>query len=117
MITQDSTRVCFSSCPKNPSPEQTNGVDVFEVGGVRPLNVTNADNRLMASSVSLVLEPILGPLITHDQRGFIAGRSMIANLLDVDEAMILKAAQGEEAMAFFYDFAAAFPSIEHELIH
>ena len=42
---------------------------------------------------------------------------MIANLLDIDEAMILKAAQGEEAMAFFYDFAAAFPSIEHELLH
>ena len=87
--------------PKKPIARTDEGADVFEVGGVRPLNVTNADNRLMASSVRLVLEPILGPLITHDQRGFIAGRSMIANLLDVDEAMILKAAQGEEGMVFF----------------
>ena len=71
----------------------------------------------MASAVRIVIEPVLGPLITEDQRGFITGRSMMANLVDVDEALVYKASQGEEAMAFFYDFAAAFPSIEHELFH
>ena len=86
--------------PKKPIGKTEEGADVFEAGGVRPLNVTNADNRLMASSVRLVLESVLGPLITHDQRGFIAGRSMIANLLDIGEAMILKAAQGEERWPF-----------------
>eukprot|EP00959_Pyramimonas_sp_CCMP1952_P112625 2354463-Pyramimonas_sp.AAC.1 len=39
---------------------------------------------------------------------------MVSNLLDIDEAMILEAAEAEGAYAIFFDFAAAFPSIEHE---
>jgi hypothetical protein len=83
---------------------------------VRPLNITNADTRLLASAGRLVLEPLLGPLITDDQRGFITGRSMIANLLDVDEAMLMRASQEEGACAYFFDFAAAFPSIEQVIL-
>ena len=90
------------------------GVPVFEASGVRPLNVTNADNRLIASAVRIELEPLIGPLITTDQRGFLTGRSMLANLLDVDEPMMETACRSERGMAFFFDFAAAFPSIEHD---
>ena len=100
--------------PKKPSGATAHGVPAFEAGGVRPLNVTNCDNRLLASAVRITLEPVLGPLITTDQRGFLSGRSMLANLLDVDEAMLNTAAHGERGMAFFFDFAAAFPSIEHD---
>ena len=90
---------------------------MFEASGTRPLNVTNCDNRLLASAVKIVLEPIIGPLITTDQRGFLAGRSMISNLLDIDEAILNHALQGEDSAAIFYDFAAAFPSIEQEFFH
>ncbi len=100
--------------PKKPAGNTSDGILAFEAGGVRPLNVTNCDNRLIASAVRITLEPIIGPLITNDQRGFLSGRSMLANLLDIDEAMIKAAAQGENGMAFFLDFAAAFPSIEHD---
>ena len=103
--------------PKKAVGQTEDGDDVFEPGGVRPLNITKTDNRLLASAVRLVLEPVLGPLITEDQRGFIPGRSMISNLLDVDEAMVIEAARGEGSVAFFFDFAAAFPSIEHTLLH
>ena len=57
---------------------------------------------------------MIEPLITSDQRGFLAGRSMLANLVDVDEAMAYTASRGEGGIAFFVVFAAAFPSIEHE---
>ena len=60
---------------------------------------------------------MLGPLITEDQRGFIIGRSMLFNLVDVDEAMITEAARGEGDYVFFFDFAAAFPSIKHTILH
>ena len=40
---------------------------------------------------------------------------MLANLADVDEAMIQRAAEGQGAYAIFFDFAAAFPSVEHAL--
>ena len=73
----------------------------FPASGVRPLNVTNCDNRLFASAIRLVLEPAIEPLIISDQRGFLPGRSMIANLLDVDEAIAQVAAEGEAGLALF----------------
>jgi len=84
---------------------------------VRPLNVTNTDNRLLASATRLAIEPTLSTLITEDQRGFIGGRSMIANLVDVDEAVLEYALASNDAIALFYDFAAAFPSVEHRMLH
>ena len=42
---------------------------------------------------------------------------MIANILDVDTAITEAAFGGGEATAIFYDFAAAFPSIEQKLFH
>ena len=62
---------------------------------MRPLNVTNTDNRLLASAIRIVIEPILEGLITEDQRGFLPSRSMLANLLDIDEAMLLGALKGD----------------------
>ena len=41
---------------------------------------------------------------------------MLANLLDIDEAMLLGALRGDGSMAFFFDFAAAFASIEHDFL-
>ena len=90
--------------------------DVYSPDGVRPLNVTNTDNRLIASAVRLAIEPVLANLITLDQKGFIGGRSMLSNILDVEEALGLAAVARCGALAVFYDFAAAFPSIEHALL-
>ena len=41
---------------------------------------------------------------------------MLSNILDVEEALGLAAVARCEALAVFYDFAAAFPSIEHALL-
>ena len=79
--------VLYSFLLKKAVGGSADGNEIFEAGGVRPLNVTNTDNRLIASAVRLLIEPIVGGFITEDQRGFISGRSMLANLLDVDEAM------------------------------
>ena len=65
--------------------------DVYSPDGVRPLNVTNTDNRLIASAVRLAIEPVLANLITLDQKGFIGGRGMLSNILDVEEAFGLAA--------------------------
>ena len=42
---------------------------------------------------------------------------MMANLIDIDEAMALEACLASEAIGLFYDFKAAFLSVEHELLH
>ena len=87
--------------PKKAAGTMEDGDQYFLPGGVRPLNITNTDNRLLASAVRIALEPMLAPLITQDQKGFLLGRSMVSNLLDIDEAMIRSAAEAEGAYAIF----------------
>ena len=74
---------------------------VYSPEGVRPLNVTNTDNRLVASSIRVAIEPILGQLVTMEQRGFISGRSMLPNILDVEEAMALATFWGIRSLVVF----------------
>ena len=50
-----------------------NGQEVFEVSGVRPLNITNTSNRLIASAARVAIEPCLVEMVTMEQRGFIGG--------------------------------------------
>ena len=40
---------------------------------------------------------------------------MLSNIFDVEEAMVMAAMGNSQAVALFYDFAAAFPSIEQTL--
>ena len=43
------------------------------VDKVRPLNVTNADNRLLANAVRMVIEDAVSKRISATQRGFLPG--------------------------------------------
>eukprot|EP00959_Pyramimonas_sp_CCMP1952_P238891 4992067-Pyramimonas_sp.AAC.1 len=55
---------------------------------MRPLNITNTDNRVLCSAVRMHIEPQISPGASEEQRGFLRGRSMLANVLDIEEAMI-----------------------------
>ena len=63
--------------------------------------MTNTDNRLLASATRLAIEPTLGALITEDQRGFIGGRSMLANLVDIDEATVTYSLDSSDTIDLF----------------
>ena len=76
----------------------------------RPLNITNTSNRLLANAVRLRIEPILERWITPMQRGFLSGRSMLANVVDVDEQMMISALEDNDPAAIFFDFEDASPS-------
>ena len=82
--------------PKSPVASSTPESPVYHPSGVRPLNIANTDNRLLASAVRLAIEPTLDRLITPLQRGFLQGRSMIANLLDIEESMFTTAADSSQ---------------------
>ena len=99
--------------PKKAVGATDEGVAVCSVSATRPLNVVNADNRILASAVLLMLEPALAPSISRDQRGFLQGRSTLPNAIDVEEVMCIDAIDCPDALAFFMDFEAAFPSVEH----
>ena len=79
-------------------PEGTPWVDV---DAVRPLSVTNADNRILANTIRKYIEPLVAPGITDVQRGFLRFRSVLGNVIDIDEAMMLTALDEEEGAAIF----------------
>jgi hypothetical protein len=95
---------------------ELHGVRYNEPGEVRPLSIVNTDNRLMANAVRLRVEPLLAQAISPAQRGFLPGRSMLQNILEIDGEMRAASLQTERPAAVFFDFAAAFPSLAHDFL-
>ena len=82
----------------------------------RPLSVVNADNRLIASSVLKKASAKIEPWVSSNQRGFIKGRSMLQNIIEIDEpAMRISLGHPDGALVLF-DFEAAFPSLAHSCL-
>ena len=92
---------------------EVNGIRCHKPDEVRPLSIVNTDNRLMANAVRLRVEPLLAQAISPEQRGFLPGRSLLQNVVEVDGEMRAASLQSERPGAVFFDFAAAFPSLAH----
>ena len=73
--------------PKKPTTSAT-GITYCSADSTRPLAIANTDNRLIASAFRFLLEPILEPAISAEQQGFLWGRSMLSNLVEMDHGMI-----------------------------
>ena len=102
--------------PKKPTMHTVEHGPVFSAADVRPINVVNCDNRLLANAMRLRIEPVLAEWVSPEQRGFLPGRSMLSNVVDIDEAMAQCALRGGKGAAWFYDFQAAFPSVAHDFL-
>lgn len=102
--------------PKTPTGFDDEHGTYFHAGDTRPLSISNVDSRLLASAARLAWEPILESWISQSQRGFLKGRSMIHNILDVDwHAMTVSLKAPKDALLLF-DFKAAFPSVSHAFL-
>ena len=102
-------------------PKSVSGIDpahgeYYLPEDTRPLNVVNCDNRLMANAVRFRIEPIVARWASPSQHGFLPGRSMLSNVLEVDHALMRTALFHDTGVAIFFDFKAAFPSISHHFL-
>jgi len=70
----------------------------------------------MANAVRIRIEPILQRAVSPEQQGFLCNRSLLKNIIDVEDMMRIKALEGGFPAAVFFDFAAAFPSISQEYL-
>lgn len=97
-------------------------------GDTRPLNV---DSQLMAAATCYKLLPDLDDWVDSCQRGFMRAREALANIVEFDGAARAAAllagtpppeGVGDEDSAqpcpisFFFDFAAAFPSVSRRYL-
>ena len=51
--------------------------------------------------------------VSDMQRGFLPGRSLLLNVIEVDHRMQIESLKGRGGAAMFFDFQAAFPSDVH----
>ena len=100
-------------------PKKPIGIDpilgeFYSPASTRPLAIVNTDNRLIASAMRRRWESIFNKWVSSAQRGFLHGRSMLANVVDVDfDAMRISLTREYGALVLF-DFQAAFPSVSHD---
>ena len=102
--------------PKGAEETDAPGHIVRNVADTRILSFKNTDNKLICSSMNYISKPVLSHGISYLQRGFIPGRQLICNVLDLDTYSHIHAMMSNLAslpILVFFDFAAAFPSISH----
>ena len=84
-----------------------------------PLSLKNCDNKIVCAVVNFALRT---PLATHAcpvQRGFIPGRQLLSNVVDLGVYGRIRGMQpvdSDPSLISLYDFAAAFPSMSHTWI-
>ena len=96
-------------------PKDT-AAEVAEPSGTRPLSVVDASNRIIASILLRTLERKAASWISKAQRGFIKGRHMLRNVLDIDFAGQQISIKHKRGAIILFDFRAAFPSMSHDFM-
>jgi len=103
-------------------PKKTTGThplfgEFYSPGDVRPLVIVNTDNRLIANLFRRQWEPALESWISAAQQGFLPGRSMASNIIDVEFESMKTSLLEDRGGILLLDFRAAFPSISQEFLH
>ena len=103
--------------PKGGEPDES--TVVREPCDTRPLSLKNTDNKVVCSVINHKMRL---PLSTHAcsiQGGFVPGRQLVANVVDLDAFGRIHGMQStphDPSLFTFFDFAAAFPSLSHQWI-
>jgi ribonuclease HI len=83
------------------------------ISDTRPIVVSNADNRIIASIIRWAITPCIEEIIDHNQSGFLPGRSMLAHIEFYNERFYKALEDGDPYSVLFFDFAKAFDSCSH----
>ncbi|CAK0888681.1 unnamed protein product [Prorocentrum cordatum] len=89
---------------------------VHSPGCARPLSLVGVANRLLAAAYKRRWEASLGVWVSDSQRGFLPGRSMLLNVIELKAGAMRAAAGSRQGMVVLVDFKAAFPSVSHGLM-
>ena len=81
---------------------------VYLPSATRPLSVVNSDNRLLASGFLYKMRDIVEPWVSQSKRGSIRGRSMVQNVIDIEEEAMKISLRHHHGAIVLFDFEAAF---------
>ena len=102
--------------PKKSTSTTEDGTKAYTPNNTRPLSIVNCDNRLIASAARNRWETHLAEWILPRQQGFLRGRSILTNLLQLDTASMITSLTQPSGACILLDFASAFPSISQEFL-
>ena len=103
--------------PKKPHKTDPEHGEVYRGEDTRPLALVNVDNRIIASAARIRWEPLLARhYISSMQQGFLRGRMMTNNILDIDYDAMTVSLKCKKGALLFFDFKAAFPSVSHRFL-
>ena len=113
----DDFNIAYLLCiPKNEGVSIENFDNVLKCVDTRPLSIVNTYNRILAALLQKPVERWACANVTLVQRGFVPGRSMVRNILDIDHFSQLTSMNTNTGVIMLFDFKAAFPSISHDFI-
>ena len=92
------------------------GHDPLEIKNWRPLSLLNVDYKILSKILAQRLENVLPQIIHRDQVGFVKGRSMNDNLLDLLSS-IEYSKQKADTILIGYDFRQAFDSVKWNILY
>jgi ribonuclease HI len=98
---------CLFLIPKNNS---------MEIPDTRPISVTNADNRIVASLIARAISPALEAILLQEQKGFIPGRLGSDHIHNLTHRYYSSLSQKAQYYILFLDTAKAFDSLDHSFI-
>ena len=86
-------------------------------GETRPLSLSNSDGKIFANALKTSMEEAVAEWALRAQSGFIKGRKMLRNAMEVEtRAMEFAADMRSRSAMIFLDFGAAFPSLCHDFL-
>jgi hypothetical protein len=102
--------------PKDPSGHTAFGVPYYSPDCTRPLSLADTISKLVANTVRIALERFASCRISAFQRGFLGGRQILDNVLELDYFAHLFSITSKRAATILFDFRAAFPSVNHRFM-
>lgn len=92
---------------------------VREPMNTRPIALKNADNKIICAAVNNRIRHKISESACWIQRGFIAGRHFVRNIVELDDFLrkiSMQAVPGELPRLAFFDVSTAFASVIHSWI-
>ena len=85
--------------------------DLFNIANWRPITLLNVDYKILSKALAKRLASILPDLIHQDQKGFIRGRYIGDNIMDLYSLLSQVQEEKEEAWLLLLDIHKAFDSV------
>lgn len=102
--------------PKVTTGVSPGGTAYVSPADTRPISMVDTANRLMANAARLRWESHLGAWISSEQKGFLPHRSLLANVVELEDAAMQVSLGESEGGIMLLDFAAAFPSVSQQFL-